>query len=169
MLTISISMKKILFILLIAILFMLSLSFASAKEDTHIEMEKSTPSAVKIMLKDSSGNPVPGEKFHINITKPNGYTKVVKNSFNSKGECEYFLGLSSGQYRVSVIYKGSSKYNPCELADFFSVTGKSTDSTDNYYDHHNYGENSKMDDYIYDNYWPEEIYDDARSRDGEWY
>ena len=39
----------------------------------------------------------------------------------------------------------------------------------NYYDHNNYGDNVRMDEYIYDNYWYEDIYDDPRTFDGEGY
>lgn len=37
------------------------------------------------------------------------------------------------------------------------------------YDHHNYGDSVKMDDYIHDSYWYADIYDDARNFDGEGY
>ena len=36
-----------------------------------------------------------------------------------------------------------------------------------YYDNHNWGENSKVDEYIFDNYWYEEIYDELDDPENE--
>ena len=163
-------MKRIFPILLIILIFFLCLSFASAKEDTHFEIEKdpSGYSAV-ITLKDSSNNPISNQKFSIDIKKPNGYIKTYPTKKTNKhGQCSFFLGSNKGEYIITVSYKGNDKYNPCDLVKSIKVTKGSKGSAENYYQNHNYGDNVVMDDYIYDNYWDEEIYDDPYY-DYEWY
>ena len=49
------------------------------------------------------------------------------------------------------------------------ITVKNTFNPYTYYDDHNWGLNQVIDDYIEDNYWDEEIYDDAATYDGEGY
>ncbi|MCR5026939.1 MAG: hypothetical protein K6A34_05825 [Methanobrevibacter sp.] len=160
-------MKKLLFVLLAIFVFLVALSFVSAKEETHFEIEQISAYAVKIVLKDSSNNPIPGKSINVKITKPNGYVKVLNNKkLTSKGTISYFLGSNKGEYVVSVQFKGDSKYAPSELTKSFNLKGSSGKSMENYYQNHNYGTNGKMDDYMIDNYWSGEIYDDP-NYDGE--
>ena len=67
-------------------------------------------------------------------------------------------------------FKGNDNYNPATLTKTITVTaGSGSSSAYSYYDSHSYGDSLRMDEYIYDNYWPEEIYDDPHNYDGEWY
>lgn len=165
-------MKKIFLILFCLSVFIVGMSFVSAKEDTHFEIEKD-PSGFSsvISLKDSNNNPVPNVKFSIKITKPNGNVRNIgTKTLNKTGQNIFYLGSNNGDYVITVEFKGNNNYNPSSLTKTISVTsGKGGDSMYDYYDHHNYGDSQKMDDYIYDNYWYEDIYDDARNFDGEWY
>lgn len=162
-------MKKIFFILIIGLMFLLTLSFVSAKEDTHIEIKQISDYSVDIILKDSSNNPIPGKKIEINITKPNGYIKELHNQkLKPNGKISYFLGPVGGKYVITVYFPGDSNYNPCKLTKVIYIGGSGS-SSDSYYDSHNYGDSVSMDDYIYDNYWDEDIYDNPYNYDGEWY
>lgn len=166
-------MKKIFLIILCLSLFLVGMNFVSAKEDTHFEIEKDSSGYSSIVsLKDSNNNPVPNVKFSIKITKPNGSVKKLSTkSLNKTGQNIFFLGTNKGNYAIHVEFKGNNNYNPISLTKTISVTAGSgnTNSIYDYYDHHNYGENVRMDDYIYDNYWYEEIYDNPSTFDGEGY
>ncbi len=75
-----------------------------------------------------------------------------------------------GTYNVKVKFDGDSKYKSASKTK--DVTVKSIRSgfdAYTYYDNHNWGLNQKINDYIEDNYWDEEIYDDAATYDGEGY
>ena len=166
-------MKKIFLIIMCLSLFLVGMSFVSAKEDTHFEIEKDSSGYSSIVsLKDSNNNPVPNVKFSSKITKPNGSVKKLSTkSLNKTGQNIFFLGTNKGNYAIHVEFKGNNNYNPTSLTKTISVTAGSgnANSIYDYYDHHNYGENVRMDDYIYDNYWYEEIYDDPSTFDGEGY
>lgn len=91
-------------------------------------------------------------------------------SLNKTGQNIFFLGTNKGNYVINVEFKGNNNYNPSSLTKTISVTsGSGGNSIYNYYDHNNYGDNVRMDEYIYDNYWYEDIYDDPRTFDGEGY
>ncbi|MBR0372230.1 MAG: hypothetical protein IJH63_16225 [Methanobrevibacter sp.] len=148
------------------------MSFVSAKEDTHFEIEKDSSGYSSIVtLKDSNNNPVPKVKFSIKITKPNGNTRTLSNKkLNSTGQNIFFLGSTKGDYVISVEFKGNSNYNPSKLTKTITVTaGKGGNSALDYFENGNYGLNQKKDDYIDDNYWYEEIYDNPFNFDGEGY
>lgn len=148
------------------------MSFVSAKEDTHFEIEKDSSGYSSIVtLKDSNNNPVPKVKFSIKITKPNGNTRSLSNKkLNSTGQNIFFLGSTKGDYVISVEFKGNSNYNPSKLTKTITVTaGKGGNSALDYFENGNYGLNQKKDDYIDDNYWYEEIYDNPFNFDGEGY
>ena len=163
-------MKKIFFVVVIGLVFLLSISFVSAKEDTHIEIEQISDYSVSIILKDSSNNPIPNKNIEVNITKPNGYVKILHDQkLKQNGVISYFLGSGGGEYIVSIYFKGDSNYNPCKFTKVIYIRGSGGSSPYDYYDSHNYGDNVYMDDYIYDNYWDEDIYDNPYNYDGEWY
>lgn len=148
------------------------MSFVSAKEDTHFEIEKDSSGYSSIVtLKDSNNNPVPKVKFSIKITKPNGNTRTLSDKkLNSTGQNIFFLGSTKGDYVISVEFKGNSNYNPSKLTKTITVTaGKGGNSALDYFENGNYGLNQKKDDYIDDNYWYEEIYDNPFNFDGEGY
>lgn len=164
-------MNKIILIIFCLFIFLVGMSFVSAKEDTHFEIEKdSSGYSSLISLKDSSNNPIPKQKFKITITKPNGSHKTLSKTLNQTGQNIFFLGTVKGNYVVSVEFRGNDNYNPSSLTKTISVTaGRGGNSIYDYYDHNNYGDSVKMDEYIYDNYWYEDIYDDPRTFDGEGY
>ena len=78
-------MRNVFLIVLVLTVFLLGMSFVSAKEDAHFEIDKdSSGYSAVITLKDSSNNPIPKVKFSISITKPNGavrtyYVTIKKN------------------------------------------------------------------------------------------
>ncbi len=166
-------MNKIFLIFLCLAIFIVGMTFVSAKEDTHFEIEKDSSGYSSIVsLKDSNNNPVPNVKFSIKITKPNGSVRDLHSKpLNKTGQNIFYLGTNKGNYVIHVEFKGNNNYNPSSLTKTISVTAGSGNSNSiyDYYDHHNYGDNVKMDDYIYDNYWYEDIYDDPRTFDGEGY
>lgn len=164
-------MRNIFLILIVLCIFIFGMSFVSAKEDAHFEIDKdqSGYSAI-ITLKDSSNNPIPKVKFSISITKPNGAVRTLPTkTLNKTGQNIFFLGTTNGNYVITVNFKGNDKYNPCSLTKTITVSKAKSNSPYSYYDDHNYGDSLRMDEYIYDNYWDEEIYDDPRTYDGEWY
>lgn len=165
-------MDKIILIILCLFIFIIGMSFVSAKEDTHFEIEKDSSGYSSIVtLKDSNNNPVPKVKFSIKITKPNGNTRTLSDKkLNSTGQNIFFLGSTKGDYVISVEFKGNSNYNPSKLTKTITVTaGKGGNSALDYFENGNYGLNQKKDDYIDDNYWYEEIYDNPFNFDGEGY
>ncbi len=165
-------MNKIILIILCLLIFIIGMSFVSAKEDTHFEIEKDSSGYSSIItLKDSNNNPVPKVKFSIKITKPNGSTRTLSDKkLNSTGQNIFFLGSTKGNYVITVEFKGNSNYNPTKLTKTITVTsGKGGNSALDYIENGNYGLNQKKDDYIDDNYWYEEIYDNPYNFDGEGY
>ena len=165
-------MKRIFLILMIAVLFVLSMSLVSAKEDAHFEVEKdSSGFSAIVTLKDSSGNPIPGQKFKINITKPNGSLRQLPvKTLNKTGQNIFYLGSVNGNYVVSLFFKGNEQYNPCWTAKTVYVSAsRGGNSMDSYYDSHDYGDSVVMDDYMDYSFWDEEIYDNPYNYDGEWY
>lgn len=165
-------MNKIILIILCLLIFIIGMSFVSAKEDTHFEIEKDSSGYSSIItLKDSNNNPVPKVKFSIKITKPNGSTRTLSDKkLNSTGQNIFFLGSAKGDYVITVEFKGNSNYNPTKLTKTITVTsGKGGNSALDYFENGNYGLNQKKDDYIDDNYWYEEIYDNPYNFDGEGY
>ena len=166
-------MKKIFLLFLCLLIFIVGMSFVSAKEDTHFEIEKdSSGYSAIISLKDSNNNPVPNVKFSIKITKPNGSVRnMPSKSLNKNGQNIFYLGSNKGDYTVHVEFKGNNNYNPSSLTKTISMTSGSNNrgSPYTYYDNHNYGDSVRADEYIYDNYWDEEIYDNPWNYDGEGY
>lgn len=165
-------MRKIFLILIVGLAFLMAISAVSAKEDTHFEIEKdSSGYSAVVTLKDSNNNPVPKVKFNIEIKKPNGAVrKLPTKTLNKTGQNIFYLGTNNGDYVISVSFKGNSQYNPSSLTKTVTVTaGRGGNSIYDYYDTHNYGDSVRMDDYIYDNYYYEDIYDDPKTFDGEWY
>jgi len=165
-------MNKIFLIFIGLLIFFIAISFVSAGEDTHFEIEKDSSGYSSIVtLKDSNNNPVPKVKFSIKITKPNGSVRTMPTkTLNKTGQNIFFLGSTKGDYVISVEFKGNSNYNPSKLTKTITVTaGKGGNSALDYFENGNYGLNQKKDDYIDDNYWYEEIYDNPFNFDGEGY
>ena len=165
-------MNKIILLILCLFIFIVGMAFVSAKEDTHFEIEKDSSGYSSIVtLKDSNNNPVPKVKFSIKITKPNGSTRTLPSkTLNKTGQNIFYLGSTNGNYVINVEFKGNAKYNPSKLTKTITVnSAKGGNSALNYFENDNYGLNQKVDDYIDDNYWYEEIYDNPFNFDGEGY
>ena len=163
-------MKKIVLILAIVALFLLSMSFVSAKEDTHFDIDtQSYQYGVTFTLLDSNNNPIPHKHYNIEITKPNGAVRHLKNKvLDSKGQAQYFLG-TNGDFIVTIEFRGNDQYNPTRISKLIKISKNGGASMYDYYTTHNYGDSVTMDDYMDYNFWSDEIYDDASSYDGEWY
>lgn len=72
-----------------------------------------------------------------------------------------------GTYNVEVKFDGDSHYKPAKSTKIITISQGLSFDAYTYYDNHNWGLNQRIDDYIEDNYWDEEIYDDASTYDGE--
>ena len=95
------------------------------------------------------------------ITDKNGNYKWVYKSYGSGIRVKYDVG----NYNVKVVFKGDSKYNGAKKIKEINLENDFDAYT--YYDNHNWGLNQEIDDYIGDNYWNEEIYDDVDDPENE--
>lgn len=95
------------------------------------------------------------------ITDKNGNYKWVYKSYNSGIRVKYDVG----KYKVKVVFKGDSKYKKAKKTKEINLENNFDPYT--YYDNHNWGLNQEIDDYIGDNYWNEEIYDDVDDPENE--
>lgn len=95
------------------------------------------------------------------ITDKNGNYKWVYKSYGSGIRVKYDVG----KYNVKVVFKGDSKYKGAKKIKEINLENDFDAYT--YYDNHNWGLNQEIDDYIGDNYWNEEIYDDVDDPENE--
>ncbi|KZX12484.1 hypothetical protein [Methanobrevibacter oralis] len=161
--------KKILFILMILGICLLLTSPVFAKEKVKIKIDTaehvfSYKGYITIELTNSKGKEINSKgTIHYNITDEFGNYNWAYEPYDGK----IVLRLPAGKYKVNVKFDGDSHYRKAKLTK--EVTVKSDGSLDayTYYDNHNYGLNQKIDDYIEDNYWDDEIYDDPFTYDGE--
>ena len=117
-------MRNIFLISIVLFIFIFGMSFVSAKEDTHFEIDKdqSGYSAI-ITLKDSSNNPIPKVKFSISITKPNGAVRTLPTkTLNKTGQNIFFLGTTNGNYVITVNFKGNDVVYTYDLSSINNVT-----------------------------------------------
>ncbi len=161
--------KKIVIILIILGVCILIASPVAAKEKVKVKI-KSDDCVIKnkgyivIKLVDKNGREIKSSgKVNYTITDKNGNYKWVYKSYGSGIRVKYDVG----EYNVNVKFFGDSHYNKAEKTK--QITVKNTFNPYTYYDDHNWGLNQVIDDYIEDNYWDEEIYDDAATYDGEGY
>lgn len=162
--------KKIIIILLLLGVCLLLLSPVSAKEKVKVKISTDKwlngKGVIIIKLVDSKGNEIKSKgTLHYNITASNGDYKWAYAPYK-----HLRLKYDPGTYNVKVKFDGDSKYKSAsKTKDVLVKTTRSGFDAYIYYDNHNWGLNQKIDDYIEDNYWDEEIYDDAATYDGEGY
>lgn len=161
--------KKIVIILIILGVCILIASPVAAKEKVKVKI-KSDDCVIKnkgyivIKLVDKHGREIKSSGMvNYTITDKNGNYKWVYKSYGSGIRVKYDVG----KYKVNVKFFGDSHYAKAKKTK--SITVKNTFNPYTYYDDHNWGLNQEIDDYIEDNYWDEEIYDDAATYDGEGY
>jgi hypothetical protein len=142
---------------------------AFAKENVKIKISTdkwfNNKGVILIKLVDGNGREISSNgKIKYTITDSNGYYKWEYKVYNKGIRVKY----DAGNYNVDVKFDGDNRYKSSSTSKDVTVTsiGSSFDAY-NYYDNHNWGLNQKVDDYIEDNYWDEEIYDDASNYDGE--
>ena len=162
-------MKKIIIFGIMLLFLLLCVSCVSAKQSTQIDLKTNSFGYCCVAtLKDSNGKPIPNQFIDIIIEKDNGHSKkITKKRLDQSGKGEFYLG--NGEFTVKVTYNGNSKYESTKTSKHFSIHKSDGKSDYYYYDDHNWGDNLRMDEYIYDNYWDEEIYDDPLTYDGEGY
>lgn len=160
--------KKIIIILLIFGIFLVLATPAFAKESVKVKITTddyalSNKGYIVIKLVDNHGKAIKSKgTIHYKITDSNGYYKWAYKSYN--GELRLLYPVDT--YTVEVKFDGDSKYNSVKETKIVTVESSKFDPY-TYYDNHNWGLNQKIDDYIEDNYWDEEIYDDPATYDGE--
>lgn len=161
-------MKKVLCLCFILVL-VIGMSSVNARENTRIDLKiDSFGYCVIVTLLDSSNNTIANEHFDLNITKESGHVRQFHNQkLNKTGQDEFYLG--NGEFKVDAKFEGNEKYSPSNVSRNFSIHKSDGNSIYDYYQYHDYGESVKMDDYMYDNFWYEEIYDDPYTFDGEGY
>lgn len=158
--------KKIIIFLVVLSAFLLLSNPVSAKKNVDIKIE-SEGAFVLIKLVDSQGHNIKSTgKINYTITDQNGNYKWKYISYSKL----HAIKCDPGTYYVKVKFDGDSKYNSAEAGKTVTVSyAKSSFDPYTYYDNHNWGVNQKMDDYLEDNYWDEDLYDDPYTYDGEWY
>lgn len=162
--------KKIIIILAILAICLVLLSPVFAKEKVKVKITTDdhpfkNKGYIVIQLVDSHGRPIYSKgTIHYNITESDGFYRWAYKPYSGEIRLKYDVGV----YKVKVKFDGDSHYKKAKKTERITVTsGYFNPYT--YYDDHNWGLNQEIDDYIEDNYWDEEIYDDASDYDGEGY
>ena len=164
--------KKIIILLILVAICLVATSPVFAKEKVKIKISTDDHPFVNkgyivIKLVDKNGFEIHSKgTIHYNVTDSKGNYHWVYKPYNGEIRLKYNVG----KYKVKVKFDGDSHYKKAKKTKKIKV--KDSDYTFNpytYYDNHNWGLNQKIDDYIEDNYWDEEIYDDASNYDGEGY
>jgi len=167
-------MNKKVFIIFLILLFCILMAgpvFAKQKVKVKISADESiTPGKGYICIKllDKFGREIRSSGM-VNYTvsdKEGNYWWVYKEY--DHGIREKYVG---GKYKVKVKFFGDDYFKKTKKVKKIKVKAYHSHSFDpyNYYDNHNWGLNQRIDDYIEDGYWDEEIYDDASDYDGEGY
>ena len=159
--------RKIIIILAIVAVCILIASPVFAKEKVKIKITDgdfvlNNKGYIVIKLVDKNGREIKSNgMINYTITDMNGNYKWVYKSYKSGIRVKYDVG----KYKVKVKFFGDSKYKKAKKTKY--VTIKSDFDPYTYYDNHNWGLNQEIDDYIGDNYWNEEIYDDPDDPENE--
>ena len=163
--------KKILFLTAIFAICLILVSPAFARENVNVKITtEDHPFAyegyIEIKLTDKNGQDIKkGGTINYTITDSDGNYEWEYKEYNGK----ISVKVPNGKYKVDVKFDGDSQHNKAALSKTVTIQSDGSSNAYNYYDNHNYGDNSLYDDYIYDSYWDEEIYDDASNYDGEGY
>ena len=168
--------KKIIIIFaIVCVGFVLLTSPAFAKENVNVKISTDKwlngKGVILIKLVDDRGREInTNGKINYTITDSSGHYEWKYKSYSKFLRIKY----DAGWYNVQVKFEGDKKYSSAFSSQVSSQdvnvpTSRPSFDAYNYYDNHNWGLNQKMDDYIEDNYWDEEIYDDPSNYDGEGY
>lgn len=159
--------KKIIIILAIVAVCILIASPVFAKEKVKVKITDgdfvlNNKGYIVIKLVDKDGREIRSDgKINYTITDKNGNYKWICKSYKSGIREKYPVGM----YTVKVKFFGDSKYKKAVKTS--TVVIKDIFDPYTYYDNHNWGLNQEVDDYIADNYWNEEIYDDVDDPENE--
>ena len=159
--------RKIVIILLILAVCILLASPVAAKQKVKIKI--STDDSIYdnmgyiiIKLVDKNGREISSNgMINYTVTDKHGNYKWVYKSYGHGIRVKYDVG----KYKVKVKFFGDSKYKKAKKTKSIKVKNDFDPYT--YYDNHNWGLNQEVDDYIGDNYWNEEIYDDVDDPENE--
>ena len=164
--------KKIIIIFaIVCVGFVLLTSPAFAKENVNVKISTDKwlngKGVILIKLVDDRGREInTNGKINYTITDSSGHYEWKYKSYSKFLRIKY----DAGWYNIQVKFDGDKKYSSAFSSQDVNVpTSRPSFDAYNYYDNHNWGLNQKMDDYIEDNYWDEEIYDDPSNYDGEGY
>ena len=159
--------KKIIIILIILATCILIASPVFAKQKVKVKISSgdyvlNNKGYVVIKLVDKDGREIKSNgMINYTITDKNGNYKWIYKSYKSGIREKYDVG----KYNVKVKFFGDSKYKPTTKSR--DITIKNDFDPYTYYDNHNWGLDQEIDDYIGDNYWNEEIYDDVDDPENE--
>ena len=162
--------KKIIFILAVLAIFLLLASPAFAKEKVKIKISKKDYTLngqghITIKLVDKNGFEINSHgTIHYRITDSQGNYWWEYKPYNG----ELSIRCDLDKYKVKVKFDGDSHYKKAKKTKYVTLNENNINPY-TYYDDHNWGLDQKVDDYIEDNYWDEEIYDDPYTYDGEGY
>ena len=163
--------KKIIIILAILGIFLVLTSPVVAKEKVKIKISTADyvlngQGHIIIKLVDKKGHDINSHwTIHYRITDSNGNYWREYKPYPGK----LFLRCDVDKYKVKVKFDGDSHYKKAKKTKYVTVKSSSKFDPYTYYEDHNWGLNQRIDDYIEDNYWDEEIYDDPYTYDGEGY
>ena len=159
--------RKIIIILAIVAVCVLVATPVFAKEKVKVKITTddcviNNKGYIVIKLVNKDGREIKSNgMINYTITDKNGNYKWVYKSYKSGIRVKYDVG----KYNVKVKFFGDSKYKKATKNK--NVNVKSDFNPYLYYDDHNWGLNGEIDDYIGDNYWNEEIYDDVDDPENE--
>lgn len=159
--------RKIIIILTILAVCVLIATPVFAKEKVKVKITSddfvlNNKGYIVIKLVDKKGHEIKSNGMvNYTITDKNGNYKWVYKSYKSGIREKYDLG----KYKVKVKFFGDSKYKKAKKTK--EITLENSFNPYTYYDDHNWGLNQEIDDYIADNYWNEEIYDDVDDPENE--
>lgn len=162
--------RKILILFFLVLCSLLLMSPVVAKEKVKVKISTDNSfngkAYITIELVNSHGARIHSKgTIHYCVTDMDGNYKWAYKPYPGK----LYLDYPSGKYKVKVKFDGDSKYKKAKKSKTVTVKNKGVFNAYTYYDNHNWGLNQRIDDYIDDNYWDEEIYDDPYTYDGEGY
>jgi hypothetical protein len=159
--------RKIIIILSIIIVCILLAGPVVAKQKVKVKITTDdalfdNKGYIIIKLVDKKGRDIRSSgMINYTITDKNGNYRWVYKSYNDGIRVKY----DAGKYKVKVKFFGDSHYKKAKKTKKIKVESNFDPYT--YYDNHNWGLNQEIDDYISDNYWNEEIYDDVDDPENE--
>lgn len=111
---------------------------------------------IVIKLVDSKGRAIKSNGIiYYTIADSQGNYKRVYKPYSGEIRLKYDVG----EYKVKVKFDGDSKFKKAKKTKDITVKSSNFNAY-TYYGSHSWGLNQEIDDYIEDNYWDEEIYDD---------